>query len=136
MAPNQTFRESVELSLPVGTGIKSGDPVRLGIINGVALTDSGDMVGTGTSPNQRSFINTSNASGYATVWSHGVWQFTVTLAAARTAGHPIYCTVPGANKKATLTDDATGAKLFGFLAYDEPTSGALVRNVAIVPTVV
>jgi predicted RecA/RadA family phage recombinase len=134
MAINQVFHDSDELSLPVGTGIKSGEPVRVGIINGVAMTDSGDLVGTGTGVNMRSNINTTNFSGYATVWSHGVWNLTVALAADRAAGTAIYCTFPGANKKVALTDNSnSGAnKLWGFL-YLDSKSGTAVVAVAVVP---
>lgn len=36
---NEYMRPAVELSLPVVAGTKSGDPVRVGAVNGVAATD-------------------------------------------------------------------------------------------------
>lgn len=39
---NEYMRPAVELSLPVVAGTVSGDPVRVGVLNGVAATDAGD----------------------------------------------------------------------------------------------
>jgi hypothetical protein len=38
---NEYMRPAVELSLPVVAGTKSGDPVRVGAVNGIAATDIG-----------------------------------------------------------------------------------------------
>ena len=39
MALNEHLRHANHLSLPVPAGTKSGDPVRVGILNGVAQTN-------------------------------------------------------------------------------------------------
>ena len=38
---NEYMRPATELSLPVVAGTVSGDPVRVGVVNGVAATDRG-----------------------------------------------------------------------------------------------
>lgn len=46
---NEHMRPAVELSLPVVASTKSGDPVRIGVVNGVAATnrsETGNIVGS------------------------------------------------------------------------------------------
>jgi hypothetical protein len=48
---NEYMRPAVELSLPVVAGTVSGDPVRVGVVNGVAATDrdaGGNPAGSAT----------------------------------------------------------------------------------------
>lgn len=48
---NEYMRPAVELSLPVVAGTKSGDPVRVGAVNGVAATDRSEVGAlAGTNP--------------------------------------------------------------------------------------
>lgn len=42
MATNEIFKIGAYLDYPVGNDVASGTPVRVGILNGVALTSSGD----------------------------------------------------------------------------------------------
>ena len=51
-------QEGKNLTLPVGTGVKSGDPVAVGELVGVALTNADD-------------------NGYATVQTEGVFKLSV-----------------------------------------------------------
>lgn len=79
MAKNEHLRHADHLSLPVPSGTKSGDPVRVGVLNGVAQTNratADDWAG-------------GNAEGNATVWLDGSWDLPVVGAVAN-VGDPIY----------------------------------------------
>lgn len=119
MSNNQVFASSDRLSLEVGTGVKAGEPVRVGCINGVAETDSGDLVGTAG----RSNVSTSNASAFASVCSVGVYKLDVQSTAAAAKGDPVYI-----KSDRTLTTTATSNKLWGVLTrpIGAGTSKALV----------
>ena len=41
MALNEIFKVGKSISLPVPADTKSGDPVRVGVLNGVAIVDEG-----------------------------------------------------------------------------------------------
>ena len=73
MALNEIFKLGANVSLPVPAGTQSGDPVRVGIINGVAQVNVGDG---------------QNIAGYASVKSYGA--FLVPVAGAVAVGDPIY----------------------------------------------
>lgn len=126
MSKNEVFDQGDDLALEVGTGVESGSPVRVGIVNGVAQTDSGDLVNTANHSN----ISTSFASGFAKVKTNGVHNLSVTLAADRAAGTAVYAISGGGNKVVTLTDSASGNKLFGAL-YKAEKSGTKVVPVLI-----
>jgi predicted RecA/RadA family phage recombinase len=89
MARNEVYRDADRLSLPVPPGVKSGEPVLVGPLPGVAATDRDDV------------------TGEATVWLDGAWDLDVTGAVAG-YGLPVYITSARA-----LTTTATGNKLFG-----------------------
>ena len=79
MALNEHLRHANHLSLPVPAGTKSGDPVRVGILNGVAQTNRAtatDWAG-------------GNVEGEATVWLDGSHHLPVT-GAVEAVGDPIY----------------------------------------------
>lgn len=73
MATNERFDDPTTLSLPVDTGVESSDPVMVGSIPGVALTDRGDG---------------GNAATFATVAIRGV--FDLPVAGAIAVGDPVY----------------------------------------------
>jgi len=89
MARNEVFRDADHLTLPVPSGVKSGDPVKVGDLVGVAQTDRDDAKGT------------------ATVWLKGAHRVPVT-GAVSTVGGPVYI-----NSGGTLTATATDNTLFG-----------------------
>jgi len=126
MARNEVFRDGRDISLLVGAGILSGDPVRVGSLNGVAQTDAADINGKNVNG-----IATGNTLNWASVACQGVHKVSVTTSAARAQGTPIYSAAPGANALAVLSDTNTG-KLWGVLI--EPTAGAAttVRAVKLV----
>ena len=112
MALNEIFRDADHLSLPVPSGRKSGDPVRVGGLNGVCETARGEG---------------GNDAGNATVWLKGGHTFDVAFAIA-TVGLPVYIT-PGNDLAAT---DNSGANfLFGHaLTTKAAASGPLTVRIA------
>jgi predicted RecA/RadA family phage recombinase len=74
MATNVKFAEGNNLSLPVPDGTLSGAPVRVGSLNGVAMTKEGEG---------------GNADNYASVQLEGVFNLTVTGAVSN-VGDPVY----------------------------------------------
>lgn len=93
MATNQHLRHALHTDLPVPAGTKSGDPVKVGALVGVAITDRGDGGNTAT---------------HATVWRDGSWHLTVDGAVTE-VGTPVYITADG-----DLVVTATDNTLFGY----------------------
>lgn len=122
------------MSLPVPSGVKSGDPVLVGTIVGVAETDRAattNGVRTG---------GVGNPDGYASVAVDGTYSLPCADAVAA-AGTAIYIT--SANP-AVLTTTATSNVLFGHTvpviqrgvaSGASKASGAGNVNIAITPTV-
>lgn len=94
MALNEIFKVGKSISLPVPTGTKSGDPVRVGVLNGVAIVDEGSGF---------------NAGGYTSVDMFGGHLFE--LAGAQ-VGDAVYITSAG-----ELTKTASGNKLWGAVTH-------------------
>ncbi len=93
------YKNADNLWLEVGAGIESGEPVVVGNITGVALTDA-------------------DADGYATVRREGVFELDVT--GTFTVGAPVYITSEGA-----LTATADSNVLFGYALEAVTTSGTI-----------
>jgi predicted RecA/RadA family phage recombinase len=85
---NQRYTNAEHISIPVPEGTKSGGPVKVGQICGVAIIDR-------------------EADGKATVWLDGSYDLPVTGAVAK-VGDPVYIKTDN-----TLTATATGNYLFG-----------------------
>lgn len=101
MALNQRYPNALHITLPVPTGTKSGDPVKVGQIAGVAQTDRQD-------------------DGNATVWLDGSWDIEVEGAVA-TVGAPIHIT-----SQQKLTATAAGNTPWGVaLATKSATAAPL-----------
>lgn len=102
MASNQVFDHGDAVSLPVPAGTKSGDAVRVGELNGVALTDRANN----SDPKSATYnFGGGNPDGFASIRLAGAFKFDVEFEAA--PGDPVYL---GGNG---LTDDSTDADLFG-----------------------
>lgn len=98
MATNEVFRDADHLSLPVLAGKKSGDPVRVGGLNGVCETDrSTTAVPAGGNPD-----------GFASVWLKGAHKFTTAFAVSN-VGDPVYILADGSG----LTGTSTSNSLYG-----------------------
>lgn len=96
MAKNEHLRHANHVSLPVPSGTVAGDPVRVGILNGVAQTNrasSTDWAG-------------GNAVGEASVWLDGSHHLDV-VGEITAVGQAVYI-ADGA-----LTATAEGGALFG-----------------------
>lgn len=89
MATNEVFRDADHLTLPVPSGVKASEPVLVGQLPGVAITDRDDTTGT------------------ATVWLKGAYRLNVT-GAVTNVGDPVYITAARA-----LNVTASGNTLFG-----------------------
>lgn len=131
MAVNQVFKTGNNIALPAPSGLLSGQPVRIGAINAVAVTDRGDAtttisLGGGVSITQPTG-GVSLAPTEASVKLDGAYNLTVTGAVAA-AGDLVYIT--GAN---TLTTTASGNKVFGY-ALRTKGAGAGIIPVLLVQT--
>ena len=97
MALNEIFKIGKSISLPVPAGTKSGDPVRVGVLNGVAIVDEG----TGF-----------NKDNWTSVDLFGGHLFEIEDADVATVGTPVYITSAG---ELTLTDASN--KLYGAITH-------------------
>lgn len=110
MATNEIFRHADHITLPVPTGTKAGDPIKVGSLIGVAQTDR-------------------DADGNATVWRKGEHTFTVSDAVA-SVGLPLYVAGDGTTRITALTTTATSNTLFGY-AHGTKTAAAGPLNVIL-----
>ena len=97
MALNEIFKIGKSISLPVPAGTKSGDPVRVGVLNGVAIVDEG----TGF-----------NKDNWTSVDLFGGHLFEIEDAGAANVGTAVYITSAGA-----LTLTAGSNKLYGAITH-------------------
>jgi hypothetical protein len=103
MAKNRVFAgNEPAVSLPVPAGVRSGDPVAVGGIIGVAATDRTELAGG------KQYGAPGNPDGYASVEVDGTWSLSVPDAVAA-AGTPIYIVTA----TRALTTTAAGNVLFG-----------------------
>lgn len=121
---NEVYRPDKHRSLPVPAGTKSGDPIRVGLINGVAVTDRANTTvaafNTDGSPNATYNAGGGNPDGYASVWTWGGHRLKVVAAAKPAFGDGVYYDAAGAAGK-KLTTTAGTLPLFGAVADDNPT---------------
>lgn len=111
MATNEVYRNADHIPLPVPTGTKSGDPVKVGSLIGVAITDR-------------------DSDGRASVWRKGAFTLTVTDAVAN-VGAPLYVAGDGTSRITALTTTSTSNTLFGYaLATKTGTAGPLPVAIA------
>ena len=125
MSTTEIFKEGNHLVAPVADTVRSGDPLRIGILNAVAETDPG---GT-TDP--KNVVNgvaqptggVGNKAGFASVSHVGVWRVPVTGALAG-YGTPVYITAADA-----LTATKAGNFLWGaaIRAKGTGTGDAIVK---------
>ena len=118
MATNEVYYPGDTLPLPVPAGTKSGDPVVIGTIAGVALEDR-------------------DAAGNAPVRVKGVFKLSVTghdgtKNVAIGVGDKVYYTAPSGTTPAIIDADATDGAEFG-VALKAIASGADDAVVATIP---
>ena len=131
MATNEIFRGADHLSLPVPAGKKSGDPVRVGGLNGVCQTDRANtgvaVLNADGTPNTAYNPGGGNPDGYATVWLKGAHEFQGVAFAVAAIGDPVYILADGS----ALTGTASGNNLFGHaLTTKTAAAGPLVVRIA------
>lgn len=107
MATNVHYAKGDNLSLPVPADTASGAPVRVGSLNGVAMTKEGEG---------------GNPDGSASVQLVGVFDVTVT-GAVTNVGDPVYITSAGA-----LNVTATDNSLWG---HALATKGAAAGDIPV-----
>lgn len=123
MAINEVYNKAESLVLPVGSTIKSGWPVIVGGLYGVAEVDA--YVGE-------------DAATYTTVKFNGAFRFDLSAASpitplvtlqgqALTVGQPVYITSAG-----VLTTVATSNTLFGHAIRAKSATTAVAANEAFV----
>ncbi len=108
MAKNEHLRHANHVSLPVPAGTVSGDPVRVGILNGVAQTDRASSSNWGGG----------NAPAEASVWLDGSHLLEV-AGAIDEVGQAVYI-ADGA-----LTATAEGGALFGAALATQAGDGTI-----------
>lgn len=130
--PNEILRVGDKVSLPVDSGTVAGTPVRIGNLNGVAITDRANA---SVQPvNQDGTLNPAynqgggNPDGNATVWLSGGFSVPVTTAAAIAAGAPIYWDPAGKKLTTTASTNAVwGVALAAGVNNSDGTYQTLVR---------
>lgn len=92
---NQVYANNIPgISLPVPAGTKSGDPVKVGSLVGVAATDRADSTIDPPTVDSVAANSSGNPDGYASVLTDG--GYLLTVAGAITApGTPVYVTGTG-----------------------------------------
>jgi len=121
---NEIFRPDKHRSMPVPAGTKSGDPVRIGIINGVAVTDRANTsvapFNADGSPNGTYNVGGGNPDGFASVWTWGGYRLNVVTGAKPNFGDAVYFDAAGAAGKKVTTTVGTNP-VFGAVADAAPT---------------
>lgn len=100
MSLNEVFKLGNRISLPVPVGTKSGDPVRVGGLNGIAEVD------VATAEDTPNYLSGQNTTGWASCKLDGAFYVQVTGVTA--PGTPVYITAAGA-----LNVTAAGNSLWG-----------------------
>lgn len=125
MTSSELYSDGNHLSLPVPDGLVSGDPVRVGGLNGVLVTDR--------TPATQTLTDTAgpvtpggNPAGYASVKLAGIRVFDAVAFAISNVGDPVYITSANA-----LTATASGNSLYGHaLSTKSATAGPLTVRIA------
>lgn len=108
MARNQVYKEADFLSLPVATGKLSGQPVRVGGLNGVLLTNEASV---DRGSNTYDMAASSNEPGFASVALKGAFRIPVSTTSTLAIGAPVY--IITASGVLTTTDNSGANPLFG-----------------------
>lgn len=123
MAKNQVFKYVDTLSLPVPEGTKSGDPVQVGVLVGVAETDRAIRSDTGADAWDETYGG-GNGEGFASVGLKGAYSLKVT--GALEIGQAVYFNAAGDALTATA-----GGRRFGVAlttkGAGEGTATVLIR---------
>lgn len=125
MPSREIYSDGDNLSLPVPDGLKAGDPVRVGGLNGVLVTDRKPTSETTTDIQGPAFAG-GNKPGYASVKLKGVREFDAITFAISNIGDPVYITPGNA-----LSGSASGNQKYGdALSTKTATPGPLTVRIA------
>jgi predicted RecA/RadA family phage recombinase len=119
MARNEVFKEANYLTLPVPVGTKSGAPVRVGGLNGVAQVDEPTAYINGQLTPEWNEAPSSNRPGYASVALKGAFRLPVATATTLAVGAPVYIKP---DNTLTTTDSSGANALFGHALSVKGTS--------------
>lgn len=132
MARNITYKPGDHISAPVPAGTKSGQPLRIGGLNAIAVTDRAktDVSALNADGTKNTAYNWGggNPNGHASIWLEGAAEVAVTAATAPAFGDAVYIKADG-----ILTATATGNTLWGHCIDPNPTDngggtfGVIVR---------
>ena len=132
MARNIIYTPGDRISAPVPAGTKSGQPLRIGGLNAIAVTDRAktDVAALNTDGTRNAAYNWGggNPNGSASIWLEGAAEVVVTAATAPAFGDAVYIDSAGA-----LTATATSNTLWGNCIDSNPTDngdgtfGVIVR---------
>ena len=130
MSINNVYKPGDQLPAPVPAGTKSGDPVRIGGLNAIAVTDravaSTGPVNADGSLNAAYNRGGGNANGNASVQFDDAHKVVVTSAAAPTYGQAIHLASAG------LTTTAGSDPLWGYSVDLAPIAGETGTFVTLV----
>jgi|SRR5690625_673621 len=127
MARNIVYKHALNISRPVPTGTRSGDPVRIGVLNGVATTDEGSLAVAGEA------MSNGNEPGFASVTSEGIAKLPISGTDTGDIGDPVYIDdnsnyTDGSDGEPPFVLSLSGTDLFGSLAGPKgATDGELVE---------
>ena len=120
MARNIIYKPGDHISAPVPAGTESGQPLRIGELNAIAVTDRAetDVPALNADGTKNATYNWGggNPNGHASIWLEGAAEVAVTATDAPTFGKAIYIKSDG-----TLTDVATDNTLWGHCIDPNPT---------------
>lgn len=111
MARNEVYKVGNFVSLPVPVGTKSGEPVRVGSLNGVAQVDEPTAYLAATSNPPYNEAPSGNKAGYASVALEGAFNLPVSTTTTLAVGAPVY--IITASRTLTTTDNSGANPLFG-----------------------
>ena len=110
MAKNQVYSEALHIPLPVPSGTKSGDPVVVGSLVGVAITDR------------------ETGETEVAVWRNGAWDLAVDGAVTE-VGTPLYIVADGTRQtQLVVAEPAADGVVFG---YALATKSAAVATIPV-----
>lgn len=111
MARNEVYKVGNFVSLPVPVGTKSGAPVRVGSLNGVAQVDEPTAYIAAQLTPAYNEAPSGNKAGYASVALEGAFSIPVATTTALTVGAPVY--IVTASNTLTTTDNSGANPVFG-----------------------
>lgn len=127
MARNEVYKVGNFVSLPVPVGTKSGEPVRVGNLNGVAQVDEPTAYLAAQLTPAYNESPSGNKAGFASVALEGAFAIPVATTTTLAVGAPVY--IITASRTLTTTDNSAANPLFGHALTPK---GATANQVIVV----